>query len=718
MSFKLCSFNYSPVGFAVLAALTATPALADDAESSLVEANIERITVTGRTFNDYKVGVASGAMRGDIDLMDTPQSVAVIPDFVTDEQLATNLSEVLVNDSSVTSGSEKWNRQVFNIRGFELSSGSGYLINGQQQWSHYVQPIETLQQVEVLKGPSSMLYGQSGPGGLINMVTKKPTYDTLFNLGFDTDEHGSTRFQLDAGGSLNEAQTIRYRTVLVKQDTQYWRTYFGENGQDDTNQERDRWLGYLNLEFDITDDLMLSLKYDHTQDKTGIDRGGWLNSDGELIGGRDIIWDMPWAFTDNTISNLGAELTYHLSDDWQVKAGYNDQQFNRQRLDSSPSLLKGSEDPFTDGYTISPFDRYDDWQHKTGFIDFTGIVNTGNVEHQLLIGANMLDYYYGQLKESGKKNQPVMPGQPLPKPDLDYHNDPDGKYESDYKHYGFYIQDLMTINQQWQLLAGVRYDEQKKDGKGNNSYAVSPKFGVIYSPAENGSIYFNYSKSFTPQGMVNDPDDVNDQMNLDPEYGEQYEIGTKWELFDGSLLLTGAVFDITVSNVTVTQDLEVIPTSGDKTITTQSGEQRHKGFEMGAQGQLSDKWFMTGSMMYLDAEYQRPEEDRLNGKTPVDAPEWSANIWTRYEMTEDLAFNFGAVYVGERFANTDNTITKDAYVRFDVGAAYTMDLMGSDVSVRLNVKNLFDTDYLAGGTNTDVTVGEGRHFGLALEAKF
>ncbi|WP_394230079.1 TonB-dependent receptor [Shewanella colwelliana] len=710
MSLKGFSFNYSTIGLAVLAGLASLPAVAEDAAESVVTANIERITVTGRTFNDYKVGVASGAMRGDIDLMDTPQSVTIIPDFVTDEQLATNLSEVLVNDSSVTGGSEKWNRQVFNIRGFELSSGSGFLINGQQQWSHYVQPIETLQQVEVLKGPSSMLYGQSGPGGLINMVTKKPTYDTFFDVGFDTDEHGSTRYQIDAGGSLNEDQTIRYRSVLVKQDTTYWREY-----QDGSNQERDRWLGYLNLEFDITDDLLLSLKYDHTQDKTGIDRGGWLNSDGELIGGKDIIWDMPWAFTDNTVSNLGAELTYHISDDWKVKAGYNDQQFNRQRLDSSPSLAKGSEDPFKDGYTISPFDRYDDWQHKTGFIDFTGDFSTGDIDHQFLIGANMLDYYYGQLKDAGDKNQIVMPGQPMPKPDLDYHRD-GTLYESEYKHYGFYIQDLVTLNDQWQLLAGVRYDEQKKDGSGNNSYAVSPKFGVIYSPAENGSIYVNYSKSFTPQGIVNDEDDVNNGMNLDPEYGEQYEIGTKWELFDGSLLLTGAVFDITVSNVTVTQDLEVPNEEGDKTITNQSGEQRHKGFEMGAQGQVSDSWFVTGSMMYLDAVYDTA--DALDGKTPVDAPEWSANIWTRYEVTEALAFNFGAVYVGERFANTQNTISKDSYVRFDMGAAYSMDVMGSDVSVRLNVKNLFDTDYLAGGTNTDVTVGEGRHFGLALEAKF
>jgi iron complex outermembrane receptor protein len=712
MSVKGCSFNYSSVGIAVLMALASTAAIADEAGNSVVDAKIERMTVTGRTFNDYKVGVASGAMRGDIDLMDTPQSVAVIPDFVTDEQLAKNLSEVLVNDSSVTGGSEKWNRQVFNIRGFELSSGSGYLINGHQQWSHYVQPIETLQQVEVLKGPSSMLYGQSGPGGLINMVSKKPTYDTVFDVGFDIDEQGSTRYQIDAGGSLNETQTIRYRTVLVKQDTQYWRDY-----QDDSNQERDRWLGYLNLEFDVTDDLLLSLKYDHTQDKTGIDRGGWLDSKGELIGGRDIIWDMPWAFTDNTISNMGAELTYHISDEWKVKAGYNDQQFNRQRLDSSPSLVKGSEDPFQDGYTISPFDRYDDWQHKTSFIDITSKFSTGSVEHQFLIGANMLDYYYGQLKDAGTKGQPVMPGQPLAKPDLDYHRD-NIKSESDYKHYGFYIQDLVSINDSWKVLAGVRYDEQKKDGAGNNSYAVSPKFGVIYSPAENGSIYVNYSKSFTPQGQVNDAEDVNDKMNLDPQYGEQYEIGTKWELFDGSLLLTGAVFDITVSNVTVKEELDVTSTSGKQTITTQSGEQRHKGFEMGAQGQVSDSWFVTSSMMYLDAEYVRPASDSLDGKTPVDAPEWSANIWTRYEMNADLAFNFGAIYVGERFANTSNSISKDSYVRFDMGAAYKMELFGTDTSLRLNVKNLFDTDYLAGGTNTDVTVGEGRHFSLALEAKF
>ena len=695
-------FKYSVIGLAVGSALMTMPVMAEVSSDT----NIERINVVGRTFNDYKVGTASGAMRGDIDLMDTPQSVNVIPDFVTDEQLATNLAEVLVNDSSVTAGTTRWNRQVFSIRGFELDSGNGYLINGHQQWSHYIQPIETLQQVEVLKGPSSMLYGQSGPGGLVNMVTKKPTYDSMLNVGVDTDGYGSTRAQIDAGGSLNDAQSIRYRGVLVKQDTTYWREY----STTEENQDRDRWLGYLNMEFDLTDDVLLSVKYDHTQDKAGIDAGGWLDSQGNVIGNNKTIWDAPWAFTDNTVSNLGADLTWHISDDWKIKAGYNDQQFNRQRFDSAPQY---TTDPFSNGYSIKPFDRYDDWQHKTAYIDFTGEFDFAGIQHQLLIGANYLDYFYQQQIQRGT-SQTVIPGQSVIKPDLDYHLSSKGD-PSEYKYYGFYLQDLMTVNQQWKLLAGVRYDEQKKDGLGQNSYAVSPKFGAIYSPMENGSIYVNYSKSFTPQGAVNNQFDVNDELDLKPEYGIQYEVGTKWELFDDSLLLTAAVFDITVENITIS---EVLPTPIDSytDITTQGGEQKHRGFEVGAQGQLSDDWFMTSSMMYLDAEYHTGDE--REGKTPVDAPEWSANIWTRYEMTEDFAINFGAIYVGERFANTDNSISKDGYIRFDIGAAYTMDVMGKDVSVRANVRNLFDTDYIEGGQYNMVTIGQDRNFSVAAEVKF
>ncbi|MEC4727220.1 TonB-dependent receptor [Shewanella sp. D64] len=710
------SFKISCISVAVTAALASFSSFAQEQSSDEVYAvnNIERITVTGRSFNDYKAGTASGAMRGDIDLMDTPQSVVVIPSFVTDEQLATNLAEVLTNDSSVTAGSEKWNRQQFSIRGFSLDSGSGFLVNGHQHWSHYIQPTETLEAVEVLKGPSSMLYGQSGPGGLINMVTKKPTYDDLFNLKFDTDEYGSTRFQVDAGGALNEEQTVRYRSMLVKQDATYSSEYL--NGE---NKERDRLLALIALDFDLTDDLTLSVKYDTTSDKTGLDSGSWLNKDGEVIGGRDTIWEMPWAFIDFTVSNIGGDLNWYITDNWQMKMGYNHQMYERQRFASSPTYTPTPEL----GYDVKPFDRHDDWQYKTAYVDFTGTFSTGGIDHQLLVGANMLDYYYGQLIERGVTSTFYPDQNNFPLPEVNYHNDPDGKSESDYYQYGFYVQDLMTLTDNWKLLLGARYDEQKKDGKpeepNNNSYAVSPKVGVIFEPTDYGNIYFNYSKSFVPQGSINNVDDVNYGEHLKPKFGTQYEVGTKWELFNDSLLLTAAVFDITVENFLVINEFDKDANGHDQETTQNGGDQNHRGFEMGAQGQLGDSWFMTGSMMYLDAEYNTTGKDaKLNGMTPIDAPKWSANIWTRYEVTEGLALNFGAVYVGERFADDVNTITKDGYVRFDLGAAYQWQLSGTEYSVRMNVQNLFDEEYLGGGSYKEVSIGESRNISLALQAKF
>ena len=108
------------------------------------------------------------------------------------------------------------------------------------------------------------------------------------------------------------------------------------------------------------------------------------------------------------------------------------------------------------------------------------------------------------------------------------------------------------------------------------------------------------------------------------------------------------------------------------TRTSQVGEQRHKGFEMAAQGAITDKLFVMTSVMNLDAVYENDEE--YTGKTPVDAPEWSASIWSRYEFTENFAINAGAFYEGERFADQDNTIVKDAYTRIDVGATYKIAL--------------------------------------------
>lgn len=669
-------------------------------------ANIERIEVKGSYFNDYKVDNASGAMRTSTSLLDTAQSVTVITDTIVNEQLATTLGEVLTNDASLTAGSKQRNREVFNLRGFQLSSSTGYLRDGHQHWSHYQQPIEILEQVEVIKGPSSILYGQSGPGGLVNMVTKKPTAQTLFSASADVDQHGSTRFMLDAGGALTEAEDLRARGVLVKQDVEYWREY--QNGD---NRERDRFLGALVIDYDISDNALVRVHYDRTDDEAGLDTGAWIDNDANIIGDDKTIRDMSWAFTDITVENIGIDFKVFLTDNWQVNLGYNEQTFERQRFESAPR--KPSDFIEGDSYQSRPYDRFDDWQFKTAFIDFIGEFETVGLHHQLLVGVNSLDYYYGQLRTSADTiNFSADQNEPN-RPNISYKSD-DTISSSAYDYYGVYIQDLISFSPEWQLSLGGRYDKQSKENSNNESFV--PKVGVLYHPNASATVYASYSEGFEPQNetLVNDKD-VNNGMKLDAITSEQKEIGVKWQLFDDRLMLSGALFDISKTGTLVSEDL-INPIGDITSITTQAGEQRHKGFELAAQGAATDRLFVMASTMYLDANYERDE--KLEGKRPTDAPKWSASLWTRYELNDAVAFNAGAFYEGERFADNANTVTKEGYTRVDIGATYKLNLNNNDINLRLNIENLFDKNYLAGGGLNNVTVGEGTSVRLAAQFSF
>lgn len=657
------------------------------------EKKIEVIEVKGTYFNDYKVDDASGAMRTDTSLLETAQSVTVIPETIIDEQLATTLGEVLINDASLSPGSKQRNREVFNARGFTLSSSNGYLRDGHQHWSHYQQPIETLSRVEVVKGPSSVLYGQSAPGGLVNMVTKKPTSSSLLDISADADQNGSTRFMLDAGGNIVE--NLNYRGVLVKQDVVFEREY--ANGD---NRERDRFLGYLALDYAITEDLIVNVYYDQTDDKTGLDTGAWLNSNGEVIGDKDYIYDFSWAFTDIRVNNFGTKIDYHLTNDWQMTFGYNEQTFERQRFESAPR--KPSDYVVGDSYQSRPYDRFDDWQFKTMYFDVKGEFNTGSIRHNLLVGVNSLDYYYGQLRVKAASVDYIPGGTEPSRPDITYKTD-DTLYTSEYDFYGIYLQDLITFNDKWQVSVGGRFDKQNKEGADSESFV--PKFGVLFHPISDATIYLSYAEGFEPQRSetLNDETDKNHGMKLDAVTSEQIELGLKWQVSD-RLMIDTAVFDIEKSGVLVSESLVDDPNFD--TITTQAGLQRHKGFEASAQGAVTDTLFLMASTMYLDAQYER--DSNYEGKTPVDAPKWSASLWSRYEMTESLALNAGLIYQGERFADANNTITKDAYYRLDLGATFSTQIAGQDTDFRFNIENALDEDYLAGGGVNNVTIGDAR----------
>lgn len=668
-------------------------------------AKTEEITVYGTYFNDYKVDSATGAMRSDVSLLETAQSVTVIPDTVVNEQIGSTLGEALSNDASIGTGTKRWSREVFNLRGFPLSSSSGYLRDGHQHWSHYQQPIETLEAIEVIKGPSSLLYGQSGPGGLVNMITKKPTAARRLDLAAYVDAQGSRRFLLDAGGAITRDRDLRYRGVLVKQDVIFQRRY--QNGKP---RERDRILGSIVLDYDLADNALLRVHYDRTEDKAGLDSGAWLDSRGRVIGRKNQIRDMSWAFIDNTMQNYGARLELGLSEDWDLTLGYNKQEHDRQRFESNPTGPANYQAGQT--YFSRPFDRKDDWQFTTAFADLSGEFGLASTKHNLLVGVNYLGYYYSQLRTRvPRPGIRYMPGQPeFPRPAISYKQDTT-LYESKFNFYGLYAQDLITFNEQWQLSLGGRYDKQNRTAA--DSESLAPKAGLLFHPNQDSTIYFSFAEGFEPvrSSNLNDPNDINNGMKLDAVTSRQLELGAKWQLADERLLLSAALFDISKTGTLIKANI-THPVF--QTRATQSGEQRHRGLEIAAQGAVTGKLFVFASAMYLDAVYKK--DQRYQGKRPLDTPKLSASLWSRYEFTDRFSVNAGVFYEGARFADAANTIVKPGYARVDAGANYLIKVRDNDLNVRLYVQNLLDTDYLGGGNSRYATVGD--EINVRLEARF
>ncbi|EDM68642.1 MAG: TonB-dependent siderophore receptor [Moritella sp.] len=688
-----------------LAVVIATVLAAPGAYSTETVETDEHMEVVGRDYG-FKVDTNSTAMRVEATQLETPGQVTVIDEQLIDEQRASTLGNVLKNDSSISAGGVSRNRESFKLRGFDLQSSSGFLRDGKQHWSHYRQPIELLERVEILKGPAGLLYGKSAPGGLINMVAKKPTYETQINISQDLGSNNDSRTTADISGSLNNDQTLRARAIVSKQSYDSWRTY-----SDGSTPSTERFVGGLFVDYDINDKVTVSVHYDKTNDNGSVDSGAYI-VDGKPVGGDQFIWDADWSTIENNVENIGFDIAAQLSDNWNLKLGYNNQDFKRRDIESFTNPIPNA----VGDITYSGYDRFDHWEFNTAFIDFVGEFDALGMQHQTLIGANWLGYYYlGQTHKIG--GQTAKPGDPLEKPDGLHYSNGSVKDPTERDSYGIYVQDMITVNEQWQVLAGLRFDrEVNKDNTHNN---VLPKLGLIYHPKENGSIYATYSESFEPKDPINNLDDINNGTELDPVKGKLYEIGSKWELMDNQLFVSGAIFDITQENIVISQDTDNNPGNSDETETTQAGKQVHRGVEFSAMGYVTEAFSLSGSMTYLDATIHDEFKPDRDGNRPADVPEFSASIWTRYSFANNTDVNLGAIYVGERFGDVENTYKKDAYTRFDTGVAYTINYdKDMDLVLRFNIENLFDTDYLAGGSQKKTIVGEGRNYMASIQLRY
>ncbi|WP_299663088.1 TonB-dependent siderophore receptor [uncultured Psychromonas sp.] len=703
-------FKKSQLALFVGATLASSIVYVNAAEKEL---NPEDVMVITAERANYKADNNTGSMRMEMTQLETPGQVTVIDEQLIDEQRATTLGQVLKNDSSVSAGGDSRNRERFSLRGFELGSSSGFLRDGKQHWSHYRQPVELLESVEVLKGPAGLLYGQSAPGGLINMVSKKPTAETQVVFSQDIGSNSATRSTLDVSGALNEDKTLRSRLVLSQQNYDSWRSY-----SDGSTPSTERFVGGLFVDYDINDAVTVSAHYDRTTDDGSVDSGAYV-VDGKSVLGDKYIWDTQWSNIDNEVENVGLGVDAQLNQNWSLNVSYNYQNFKRHDVESYP--VETTFDGTT--YSQGGSDRSDHWIFQTASADLVGEFNTGSIEHQLLIGSNWLGYSYEREQYSLNSTTTTV-GEPNDSATINTSASVKTS-DSEYNAYGFYVQDMVTLNKQWQVLGGLRYDLKVTPGEDGESDerldAIVPKLALIYHPASNGSIYLTYSESFEPLSDVSDKNATNDGASLDPVTGKLYELGTKWELFDDRLFASAAIFEITQENSTIN-----VGTSESYEVT-QAGERVHRGAELAFQGNLTESLSLSGTGTYLDAEYTT--DANYQGNRPADVPKFSASVWSRYQVTSDTDLNLGATYVGSRYSDAANTYKKDAYTRIDLGISHTLQYdQNLDMVFRLNVENLFDTDYYAGGGSTsddyasngaqNVVVGEGRNFMATVQVRY
>jgi catecholate siderophore receptor len=274
--------------------------------------------------------------------------------------------------------------------------------------------------------------------------------------------------------------------------------------------------------------------------------------------------------------------------------------------------------------------------------------------------------------------------------------------------YALYVFDTLELSEQWLVNMGLRYDHFDTEYKTFNaagtttskgddtSEFVTGQFGVVYKPAENGSIYASYATSATPPGntlgegqegnpLGGTPDRNGNLLksDMEPETTKNYEIGTKWNLLNDRLSLTADIFRTEKENARV----QVNTTSYEN-----AGKTRVQGFELSAAGKITDKWQVFAGYAFMDSEQVDggPLGKANDGNELPNTPKNSASLWTTYQVTPKLTIGGGAFYVDDVFGSVANTTMVDSYVRYDAMAAYKL---SKNVDLQLNVQNLTDETY-------------------------
>ncbi|MBL1210202.1 TonB-dependent siderophore receptor [Geminocystis sp. GBBB08] len=644
--------------------------------------------------NNYFVPDASTATRTDTPILDTPQSIQVVPQEVLRDQQVIRVDEALRNVSNVIGRLSPFGASTsLTIRGFTSDNFTGgpILRDGFRVNDNLgTQETANVERVEVLKGPSSVLYGQNDPGGIINLVTKRPLFEPFYEVGLQVGSYTLIRPTIDISGPLTEDKSLRYRLNVA---------YLNDDGFRDFNVNTKRFFIAPVVSWDISDKTNFSVVLEYNNEESPFDLGIPARGNGVFdVPSNRVVGELDDSLRNKSFT-LGYDFQHQFNDDWTFNHGF---RYVNQNYNVFP-LLPFSVDEKTGDITLFFADRSyhsDDYSIQTNVV---GNFNTGSVEHTLLAGLdlnfNRFDEQYTRISRA----TPVILNifnpvyGTVPRPDLSSVQ-PFPPFDTQYDRYGVFLQDQVNFSDKFILVGSIRYDIV--DYRLDETYATlygtnptrndskwSPRVGFIYKPIETVSIYGNYSQSFKPNFGA----DINGN-SFEPETAGGFEVGVKAEFLEGKMFTTLAYFDITKQNV-VTAD----PTN--PLFSVVSGEQRSQGFEFDIAGEILPGWRIIANYAYTDAKVTEDNTIPV-GNRLFNAPYNSAGLWTTYEFQkgdlQGLGFGLGFNYVGDRYGDLANSYTVGDYFITNMAVFYNRE----DWRIALNVNNLFDTNYIISTFNS------------------
>jgi iron complex outermembrane receptor protein len=662
---------------------SATPGIESTASDEI------EIIVKGRRKTGYLIPNAASATGTNTKILDTPFSVQVIPPELIRDRQANQVKETLANVSGVIfngDGQSRGGEQLI-IRGFE---GGAVVRDGFRRGDvGGVTPpttdIATAERIEVLKGPSSILSGAIEPGGLINLVTKKPLKDPFREVEVQVGSRNLLRPRLDFSGPLTPDGNILGRLNGVFETSKSVR---------DLTENNRKIVFAPTVTGKISDNTDLTVSLEYINGKRPADFG--LPAIGTKVA--DVPINRIITEPDDTVTNTALQIGYNLEHRFspQLKLK-NTFQYSSYQFDFGVVGLPIAFDDTTSTVTRVPANQealLKDYTFQTNLI---GEFNTGNISHTLLAG---VDYVRRDSRTTNRLNLTPSPLNLFnPVYGLDKPTKTalapftDNLVTSD--SYGAYLQDQIGLTEQLKLLASVRYDtvsqnntnflapvgSPNRDDRSNVS-ALTPRLGLVYQFTPALSLYGSYSQSFKP----NTDRDATGQI-LAPQRGNGYEVGVKSELLDGKLLATLAYFDITKQNVPV-------PDPNDPIGFIASGEQRSRGFEVDVSGEISPGWKLIAAYANTKGEVTADSDPTLVGNKLYGVPENAFSLWSTYEFQQGewKGFGLGAGlnYVGERQGDLANSYTADGYLTLNAALFYKKD----DWRFGLAFKNIGDVKYV------------------------